>query len=173
MGKSGTSIVVASVGRQLWPAADAETASSFLRFATIQCIERKQDLADLAPKHCFMSAEAIEREVGQIGETQKATCEVSGGIDGRFDRFRPRGGCGFCYVRDAVRCRIETDVVSSPEQRIDYVSRGRVNSAPGSAAGSMMVIADYRTRTAGAAVCVCGSARLNGANNGSVCGMRP
>jgi hypothetical protein len=35
----------------------------------IQCIESKQDLADLAPKGCFISAEAVERVVGQIGET--------------------------------------------------------------------------------------------------------
>jgi hypothetical protein len=38
------SILVALVGRQLLLAAETEPASSFLRFATIQGIERKQDL---------------------------------------------------------------------------------------------------------------------------------
>ena len=96
---------VTPVGRRFLPVADTETAPSLLWLATIQCIESKQDLAGLAPKGCFISAEAIEREVGQIGETQKATREVSGGIDGRFDRTRPRTGHGFCFVGDAVRYR--------------------------------------------------------------------
>ena len=43
---------------------EAEEGSSFLWFASIQGIEGKQDLADLAPKGCFIAAEAIEREVG-------------------------------------------------------------------------------------------------------------
>ena len=63
--------------------------------------------------------------VGQIGEAQKATREVSGGIDARFDGFRPRVGYGFCSVRHGVRCRIKTDWVSPPEQRIDNFARGR------------------------------------------------
>jgi hypothetical protein len=52
-------------------------ACSFLWFAAIQGIERKQDLAGLAPKGCLIAAQAIEREVGQIGQTQKATRESS------------------------------------------------------------------------------------------------
>ena len=36
----------------------------------------KQDLADLAPKDCFIAAKSVERVAGQIDETQKATCEV-------------------------------------------------------------------------------------------------
>jgi hypothetical protein len=52
----------------LWPLGtiiiEAEEGSSFLWFASIQGIEGKQDLADLAPKGCFIAAEAIEREVG-------------------------------------------------------------------------------------------------------------
>ena len=47
-----------------------ELSRPFLWFAAIQGIEREQDLAGLAPQGCFVSAEAIEREVGQIGETQ-------------------------------------------------------------------------------------------------------
>ena len=42
-------------------------------FAVIQGVQRKQDLAGLTPKCCFIPAEAIECVVGQIGETQKAT----------------------------------------------------------------------------------------------------
>ena len=73
-----SSIVVASIGRQILPAADTETAPSILWLATIQCIESKQDLAGLAPKGCFIPAKPVERVVGQIGQTQKATCEVGG-----------------------------------------------------------------------------------------------
>jgi hypothetical protein len=45
-------------------------------------------VAGLAPQGCFIAAEAIEREVGQIGETQKATREIGSGING----FRPELG---------------------------------------------------------------------------------
>ena len=91
IGGPGSSIVVASVGRPVLPATDTETARSLLWFATIQCIEGKQDLADLAPKGCFISAEAIEREVRQIGETQKATREVGSRINGRFHQISALG----------------------------------------------------------------------------------
>ena len=94
----GGSIVVASVGRQVLPITDTETAPSLLWFATIQCIESKQDLAGLAPKDCFIPAKPIERVAGQIGKTQKATCEVGGGVNGS----RPRAGPGFRLVSDAV-----------------------------------------------------------------------
>ena len=40
------------------PAAETETAPSFLRFTAIQGIERKQDLVNVAPKGCFISTEA-------------------------------------------------------------------------------------------------------------------
>ncbi len=83
----------------------------------------------MAPKGCFIPAEAIERVVGQIGETQKATRQVSVGLNGKFDRFRPRVGYGFCFVGDVVRCRLETDRVSPPEQRMDNFSRGGINLA--------------------------------------------
>ena len=63
------STLVALVGWLCLPAADTETAPSVLWFAAIQGIKRNQDLADLAPKGCFISAEAVERVVGQIGET--------------------------------------------------------------------------------------------------------
>ena len=118
-----------AIGRQVYP--KTETAPSILCFAAIQGVKRKQDLAGLAPKRCFISAEAIERVVGQIGETQKATRELSGRIDIRFDRFRHGAGHGCYSVRNAVRCRIvfETARVRPPEQRIDNFSRDRVNLA--------------------------------------------
>ncbi len=72
--------LIALVGGSL-RATDTETASSILWFATIQCIESKQDLAGLAPKDCFIPAKPVERVTGQIGQTQKATCEVGGGIN--------------------------------------------------------------------------------------------
>ncbi len=67
--------------------------------------------------------------VRQIGETQKATREVEGRINDRFDEFRPGTGYRFCSVRDAVQCRtaIETERVGPPEHRIHNFSRGRVN----------------------------------------------
>jgi hypothetical protein len=42
-------------------------ACSFLWFAAIQSVERKQDLTGLAPKSCLIAAQAIEREVRKIG----------------------------------------------------------------------------------------------------------
>ena len=58
------STLIALIGRQFSSAADAETAPSVMWFATIQCIESKQDLAGLAPKDCFISAESVERVAG-------------------------------------------------------------------------------------------------------------
>ena len=50
-----------------------ETAPSVLWFATIQCIESKQNAACLAQEDCFIAAKPVERVAGQIGWTQKAT----------------------------------------------------------------------------------------------------
>jgi predicted DNA-binding ribbon-helix-helix protein len=61
------STLVALVGRLFLSAAGTETVSSFLRFATMQGIKRKQDLADLAPKDCFIQAKPVERVAWQIG----------------------------------------------------------------------------------------------------------
>ena len=56
--------LLGTVDRQSLPAAETETAPSVLWFAAIQGIKRNQDLADLAPKHCFIAAEAVEFVVG-------------------------------------------------------------------------------------------------------------
>jgi hypothetical protein len=44
------------------PVIDKEAAPSLLGFATVQCIERKQDLAGLAPEDSFIWALAYPRE---------------------------------------------------------------------------------------------------------------
>ena len=68
--QSDSSTVVASVGQKVLSATDPEPGPSLLWFAAIQRIECTQDLAGLAPKSCFVSTEAVEREAGQIGKTQ-------------------------------------------------------------------------------------------------------
>ena len=49
------------------PATDREAPPSILWVATIQCIERKQDLAGLAPKDGLIAAKPVERVAGKIG----------------------------------------------------------------------------------------------------------
>src|SRR5271169_3399001 len=121
MDGAGSSVVVASTDLQVLPAADTERAPSVLWFATIQCIESKQDLAGLAPKDCFIPAKSVERVTGQIGQAQKATCEVGGGISGS----RPRVGPGFRSVCDARRCSIRVGIgrIIPPEPCIDNFLR--------------------------------------------------
>src|SRR6516164_2767168 len=98
-----------------------------LWFAAIQGVERNQDLARLAPKGCFIAAEAVEREVGQVGKTQKTSREFNGRADSRSDKIRLRPRHRFFYVRSVGRCRIAivTDRLSPPEHCIDNFSRGR------------------------------------------------
>ena len=118
-GDGRNSIVVATVGRPFLPATETETAPSILWLAPIQCVEGKQDLADLAPKGCFIPAKPIEREVGQIGEAQKAAGEVSGA-----GRFRLGAGHGFRSSCDAMRGSIGLgiDRVCRCEHRVDDFS---------------------------------------------------
>ncbi|MGA8692583.1 MAG: hypothetical protein WB689_01830 [Xanthobacteraceae bacterium] len=68
-----------------------KTAASFLWFTTIQRIERKQDPANLSPKGGFIAAEAIERKIGQVSQSQKAASE----LDTRSVGFHP--GVGHRY----------------------------------------------------------------------------
>ena len=70
---------------QFLPPTDTETARSLMWHAAIQGIKRKQDLADLAPKHRFIPAEAVERVVGQIGEAQKAMRKLGGPKTGQSE----------------------------------------------------------------------------------------
>ena len=70
---------------------------SLLRFAAIQFFQRVKDSAGLAPKSRFVAAEPIKREVGKVGETQKATGELDSGCVG----FQPRVGKRF-YVAGSI-----------------------------------------------------------------------
>jgi hypothetical protein len=76
--------------------------SPVIFFATCQRIECKQDLASLAPKGCFIAAQAVEREIGQISETQKAPRELNGRINRGYNRIRLGGLHGLYWVWDAV-----------------------------------------------------------------------
>ena len=97
---------------------DTKTTASVLRLAPIQYIESKQDLASLTPKDCFIPAEPVERVARQIGQTQKATGEVGGGIN----LFQSSAGRGFRFVGDALRCTIGVGIDRSPpESRIDNI----------------------------------------------------
>ena len=55
------------------PPADTEGAPSIRWFAAIQGIKRKQDLAALAPKGCFISAEAVEHITASIKRNRFGT----------------------------------------------------------------------------------------------------
>jgi hypothetical protein len=81
-------------------------------------------LGDLTPKDGFIAAEPIEDETGQIGEAQKATREVAGGID----RFRFGAGRITRFSGHAVRSSIR-DRVSPREHRVDHLLRVRVKLA--------------------------------------------
>ena len=45
------------------------TTAPLLRFASIKGLERVKDPTGLAPESRFIAAEAIEREIGKVGET--------------------------------------------------------------------------------------------------------
>ena len=62
----------------------------------MQYFERVEDSAGLAPKCRFIPAEPIKREVGKVGETQKAAGELDSGSVG----FHPSVGKRF-YVADS------------------------------------------------------------------------
>jgi hypothetical protein len=68
-----------------------------LRLVMIEHIERKQNLADLAPEHRFVAAQPVEREVGQVGKTPEATRQLGAEVCGRrsptlnFKNGLPRG----------------------------------------------------------------------------------
>jgi hypothetical protein len=55
---------------------DNHRTPPLLRFASIKGLERVKDPTGLAPESRFITAEAIEGEIGKVGETQKATGEL-------------------------------------------------------------------------------------------------
>ena len=76
MGGSVSSIVVASIGRQVLPATDPETPASLLWFATIQGMEREQDLTGLAPKDGFIPAQTVERVTSPTIRELACRCSI-------------------------------------------------------------------------------------------------
>ena len=90
-------------------------------------MESKKDLARLTPEDCFIPGKPIERVGGQIGQTQKATCEVDGGVNG----LPPRAGPSFRSVCDALRCSIRVDIgsVIRPEPCVDNFLQRSLNLA--------------------------------------------
>jgi hypothetical protein len=100
-----------------------EIAPSVLWSAAIQGIKRNQDLADLAPKDCFVAAEAVERVVGQIGKTQIAPRELNvGGPENIPQAAWP----SFRFVSEVAWRRTMT-CLSSPKKGINKFSRSWVN----------------------------------------------
>jgi hypothetical protein len=85
-------------------------APSIPWFAVTQDIKCEQNLTGLAPKGCFISAEAVESAVRQIGETQKAARELNGGIGAGFVGSADGVRYIFSFVRPPGRCwtRIDT-----------------------------------------------------------------
>jgi len=57
---------------------------ALLGFASIKCIECKQNPTELAAQCCFIAAQAIECKIGRIGETQ----EAAGELDSRTSRLQ-------------------------------------------------------------------------------------
>ena len=68
---------------------------SFLWFAAIQGVECKERLAHLTPQGCFVATKTIEREIGQIGQAQKAARNVDGWITRTGGRSSI--GAGRCF----------------------------------------------------------------------------
>ena len=57
--------------------AERKTPRSLLWLAAIQIVERIKNLPSLTPKDSFIATEAIEGIVGQIAESQEATCQLN------------------------------------------------------------------------------------------------
>jgi len=117
-------------GRTLFPldlvfARNQKTAHSLLWFAAIKCLERVKDSAGLAPKGGFVAAETIKREIGQVGETQKATSEFDIGRVGIFSRV----GYSFHVAYSTVRNYVRTSGIDPLEYSVNKVPRIREQRA--------------------------------------------
>ena len=106
-------------------AAYTEAAPSIPRFTAIQGIKSKKDLPGLAPKGCLISAEAVDRVIGHIGESQKAKREFAAGMHSRFDGYVSESACA------AVRfwIRVDTSRVGPSEQGTNNLLRAWGNLA--------------------------------------------
>jgi len=83
-----------------------KTAHSLLWFAAIKYLERVKDSASLAPQGGFITAETIEREIGQVGQSQKAASELDIGSVDVFPRVGYRFHITYSTVRNCVRALI-------------------------------------------------------------------
>ena len=96
-------------------------AHSLLWFAAIKCLERVKDAASLAPQGRFIAAETIEREIGQVGQSQKAASELDIGSVDVFPRVGYRFHITYSTVRNCVRaggiCPAESCVNNVPRIR--------------------------------------------------------
>ena len=96
-------------------------AHSLLWFAAIKYLERVKDSASLAPQGGFITAETIEREIGQVGQSQKAASELDIGSVDVFPRVGYRFHITYSTVRNCVRasgiCPAESCVNNVPRIR--------------------------------------------------------
>src|SRR5690348_13700196 len=96
-----------------------KTAHSLLWFAAIKRLECVKDPAGLAPKGSFIAAQTIKREIGQVGQTQKAASERDIGSVGVFPRVRHR----FHLICSTVRNSMHASGISPPEGCVNNVAR--------------------------------------------------
>ena len=98
-----------------------KTAHSLLWLAAIKCLEHVKDPAGLAPQGSFIAAKTIERQIGQVGQTQKAASELNIGNGGVFTRV----GYRFHLTYSAVRNCMRASGIGPPEYRVNNVARIR------------------------------------------------
>ena len=96
-------------------------AHSLLRFAAIKCLERVKDSTSLAPQGRFIAAKTIEREIGQVGQPQKAASELD---IGSVDVF-PRVGYRFHITHSTVRNCVRASGICLTEYCVNNVPRIR------------------------------------------------
>jgi hypothetical protein len=79
-----------------------KTARSLLWLAAIKSLERVKNPPGLSPQGSFIAAETIQREIGQVGQTQKTASELDIGNVGVF----PSVGYRFHLTYSTVRNRM-------------------------------------------------------------------
>ena len=91
-----------------------------MRFSSIKHFQRIKDSAGLAPKIGFITAQPIERKIGQIGQPQ----EAAGELDIASNGSGPKLGRRVNSISDVLkRCSLACG--ASPEQRMDNPMRIR------------------------------------------------
>jgi hypothetical protein len=109
------------------PGVVTKTTPSIPWFTAIQGIKGKHDLGNLAPEGCFISAETIEREVGQISKTQEAACERNSSAFAASDGTRATRQLelavgqrpqGYCVPSGRMRTRPGSMTVKCPTQSV-------------------------------------------------------